>query len=292
MGSTKANYTRLTDFFNTFPDTLAVKRFRDLQIRNLLFYQAELAHLREELEEIEQRDAKSTNDVSERVNFRWTPAAAKQVPFPKQQPTVSSLYQEKILRIRCTLISYNNAVEQYKRLNEIPCPRRGDITAICEWLNRMNLGGAFLAGDVEDVWNVQMPTGEFKPAKIDDFYSFQTNGGVVFRIGAFFAYISQLLYRGGDPDKPHYINTSSTSALDRSISTIIASVFPVIPIVVFYFVERLIVRIGLIIVFIAAFAAILVLGLQFTPDKVLAITTAIAAIQVVYVGTTTDSSNS
>ncbi|XDG02125.1 hypothetical protein ABKA04_001740 [Annulohypoxylon sp. FPYF3050] len=250
MIADKANYAALTEYLSNFPDALSTKRFRDLQIRNLLFYQAELAHLRVELEEIEQREVKSTPDVSARTNFRWTPAMAKEAPYS------------------------DNAVEQYKRLNEVPCPRRGDITAICEWLNRMNLGGAFLAGDVEDVWNVQMPTGEFKPAEVDDFYAFETNGGLVFRIGAFFAYISQLLYRGGDPDKPHYINTSSASALDRSISTVIASVFPIMPIVVFYFVERLIVRIGLIIVFTAVFAAILVLGLQFTPDKVLAITTA------------------
>ncbi|KAI2473820.1 hypothetical protein F4781DRAFT_379008 [Annulohypoxylon bovei var. microspora] len=292
MGTEKVNYTGFTDFLSAFPDTLAVKRFRDLQIRNLLFYQAELAHLQAELGEIEQRDAKLTADASARANFRWTPAMAKDIPFSVQQPTISSLYSEKMLQIRSTLISYNNAVEQYKRLNDIPCPMRRDITAICDWLNRMNMGGAFLAGDIEDVWNVQMPTGEFKPAKVDDFYAFDHNDGLAFRIGAFFAYISQLLCRGNSPEKPHYVDTSSASALDRSISTIIASVFPVIPIIVFYFVQALSVRIGLIFAFTATFAAILVLGLQLKPDKALAITTAIAAIQVVYVGSTANSTSS
>ncbi|KAI1462259.1 hypothetical protein F4805DRAFT_452792 [Annulohypoxylon moriforme] len=286
MGAVKVNYAKLSDFLNEFPDTLAVKRFRDLQIRNLLFYQAELAHLRVELEEIEQRDFKHTTDVSAHANFRWTPATEKDTQFPIHQPTISSLYREKMLQIRSTLVSYNNAVEQYKRLNDIPCPRRRDITAICDWLNRMNMGGAFLAGDIEDVWNVQTPTGEFKPAKVDDFYTFQGNTGLTFRIGAFIASISQLLCRGRNPDKPHYVNTSSASALDRLISTIIASLFPVIPIGAFYFIERLGIRVGLIFAFTAAFAAILVLGLQLRPDKALAITTAIAAIQVVYVGST------
>ncbi|KAI0885179.1 uncharacterized protein GGS22DRAFT_139994 [Annulohypoxylon maeteangense] len=292
MGTEKVNYTGFTDFLSEFPDTLAVKRFRDLQIRNLLFYQAELAHLRVELEEIEQRDVKHTIDVSARANFRWTPAMAKDIPFSMQQPTISSLYREKMLQIRSTLVSYNNAVEQYKRLNDIPCPRRRDITAICDWLNRMNMGGAFLAGDIEDVWNVQTPTGEFKPAKADEFYAFQDNSGLAFRIGAIFASISEMLCRGSKPDKPHYVNTSSASALDRSISTIIASLFPVIPIIVFYFVRRLGIRIGLIFVFTAAFAAILVLGLQLKPEKALAITTAIAAIQVVYVGSTANGGDS
>lgn len=170
--------------------------------------------------------------------------------------------------------SQDSAVEQYNRLNDIPCPRRRDITAICDWLNRINLGGAFLAGDVEDVWNVRMPGGGFAPEKVDEFYAFQENNGLAFHIGAFRASVSQLFCRGNNPDQPHYVNTSPASTLDRLISTIVASTFPVIPIVAFYFVQGLGLRIGLIFVFTAAFAGVLVLGLRFTPDKALAVTTA------------------
>ncbi|KAI1106057.1 hypothetical protein F4804DRAFT_302085 [Jackrogersella minutella] len=291
MAAEKVNYANFVSFLASYPDTLAVKRFRELQIRNLLFYQAELAHLAIELEEIEQRDAKDTADVSARANFRWTPAMAREVPS-SIPPTISSLYREKMLQIRGTLVSYNNAVEQYKRLNDIPCPKRRDITAISDWLNRMHMGAAFLAGDVEDVWNVEMPTGGFKQANAEDFYGFEDNNSLAFRIGTLVASIYRFVFRGRNPERPHYVDTSSAGALDRSISTIIASVLPVLPILVFYLVQRLILRIGLILVFTAAFAAILVVGLQLKPEKALAITTAIAAIQVVYVGSTANSASS
>jgi hypothetical protein len=165
-------------------------------------------------------------------------------------------------------------VEEYKRLNDIPCPKRSDITAICNWLNGMHKGAAFLAGDAEDVWNVQLVTNGNGPAGVEDFYGFEDNSGLAFRISILFASLQRLFCRGSNPEKPHLIDTSTSGALDQAISTIIASVLPVIPIVVFYFVQRLLVRIGLILVFTATFAAILVIGLQLKPDTTLAITTA------------------
>jgi hypothetical protein len=109
MAAGKINYTAFASFLSSFPDTLAVKRFRELQIRNLLFYQAELAHLGVELEEIEQRDARDTAEASKRANFRWTPLMAQEAPSSTLTPntTMSSIYCEKMLQIRSTLASYS-----------------------------------------------------------------------------------------------------------------------------------------------------------------------------------------
>src|ERR1700722_7976199 len=97
MATGKINYTAFASFLSSYPDTLAVKRFRELQIRNLLFYQAELAHLAVELEEIEKTDARDTTQASERVNFRWMPSMAQEAPSSTLNPTetLSSLYCEK-----------------------------------------------------------------------------------------------------------------------------------------------------------------------------------------------------
>ena len=105
MTPERSNYTAFASFLAEFPDTLALKRFRGLQIRNLLFYQAELAHLQVELEEIEEKDA---GEASKRANYRWTPAMAQNA-LSTEQPQVhdvSSLYGEKMLQIRTTLASY------------------------------------------------------------------------------------------------------------------------------------------------------------------------------------------
>jgi hypothetical protein len=109
MTSHEANYTAFASFLGSFPDILAVKRFRELQIRNLLFYQAELAHLALELEEIEKTDATSMTEASARANFRWKPSMAQEntSSTPNTTNALSSSYAEKMLLIRRTLTSYS-----------------------------------------------------------------------------------------------------------------------------------------------------------------------------------------
>ena len=131
----------------------------------------------------------------------------------------------------------------------------------------MYRGKGFLTGDVEDVWYMKQG--------INDFYGLEDSSGLAFRIGSLLKALQRLFYRGSSQTtQPHHIDTSSAGRLDQGISTIIASVLPVLPIVVFYFVQKLLVRIGLILVFTAVFAAVLVMGLQMQSETTLGITTA------------------
>jgi hypothetical protein len=150
------------------------------------------------------------------------------------------------------------------------------MSAIHDWLNDMNLGAAFLAGDVEDVWTVELGDGKSKAADAEDFLSFHDQSGLAFYIGSTVAWFHRLMIRdsGGSPRQPHHIDTSTYGTLDQAITTVIASMLPVLPILVFYFVKDLLVRIGLIFVFTAVFSAVLVVGLQIKPHATLAITTA------------------
>lgn len=123
MTSNKSNYAAFASFLNSYPDLLAIKRFRELQIRNLLFYQAELAHLEAELHNIEAQDAAQKFDTSDHANFRWTPRMAQDgtsvttAPSASDKPetpptprasarTTSSAYCEKMLEIRRTLTKF------------------------------------------------------------------------------------------------------------------------------------------------------------------------------------------
>jgi hypothetical protein len=103
MAARKRNYSAFAKFATDYQDALTLKRFRELQIKNLLYYQAELAHLKQELDEIEQKD---TSDLSKHVSARWRPEdAAKKTPTAAA-PTLSSKYSEKMLQIRETLTDY------------------------------------------------------------------------------------------------------------------------------------------------------------------------------------------
>lgn len=77
MALENSNYKALANILSSYPDIVAVKRFRELQIRNLLFYQAELAHLELELSDIEQKDAQAATVSSALTNIRWTPLMAQ-----------------------------------------------------------------------------------------------------------------------------------------------------------------------------------------------------------------------
>jgi hypothetical protein len=113
MTAHTVNYTAFASFLSNVPDIVALKRFRELQIKNLLFYQAELAHLEVELAEIEQRDAQDNSNACERASFRWKPEGMREASLTAASPavptftTTSSLFREKMLQIRRTLASYS-----------------------------------------------------------------------------------------------------------------------------------------------------------------------------------------
>lgn len=151
-------------------------------------------------------------------------------------------------------------------MNDISSPKRSSVRAIRAWLDRRHRGAGFLTGDDADVWDGR--------TALDDLYGFDDTKGLAFSIARIAEFVSGLIPHGSGTEPAHHIDTSATGVLDRGISTIVASVLPVIPIVVFYFVQRLLLRIGLILVFTAVFAAMLVFGLQTKPDTTLGITTA------------------
>lgn len=124
MATEDSNYTAFSKFFSQHHSDLSLLRFRELSIRNLLFYQAELAYLQRDLKEIERHDAAKHADPEERVNYRWKPTGYTRLPEKVTQVQVIStnlsatsdpnhggsyedLYIEKMMQIRSTLAKYS-----------------------------------------------------------------------------------------------------------------------------------------------------------------------------------------
>ena len=104
--------------------------------------------------------------------------------------------------------------------------------------------------------------------------TFVPSAGLASRMAQAWMMFRPLLSRRSPLDRVYSVNGSSEGRAAQGISVVISSVFPVLPIVILFFVERPLVRIGLILVFTAVFAAVLVFGLKLEPEKVLAITSA------------------
>ena len=124
MAGTEINYTAFAHFLASYPDELTLLRFRELSIRNLLFYQAELVHLARQLQQLEKYDAEMHPEPENRVNHRWTPAMAAKPRKTRTSgaddvsatATTLDLYCEKILEIRETLAKYSEYCPPIRRI--------------------------------------------------------------------------------------------------------------------------------------------------------------------------------
>ena len=74
------------------------------------------------------------------------------------------------------------------------------------------------------------------------------------------------------PESIYTVSSSGDGSTAQSVSVVIGSIFPVLPIIVLYFVKPMLVRIGLILVFTALVATTLVFGLRMKPEEVLMVT--------------------
>jgi hypothetical protein len=150
-------------------------------------------------------------------------------------------------------------------------PHKNDFATLRDWLNRPDYGSSFLRSRTEGVWDTEKGFDDFATLK-----SMQTStSGFTALIARMLLSIQRVVTQHKrSADHVYSLTNSSQDWIANGIMTIASSVFPVLPIVILFFINRLLVRLGLILVFTAVFAAVLVFGMRMTPDKVLAITTA------------------
>jgi hypothetical protein len=136
---------------------------------------------------------------------------------------------------------------------------------------RKDYGDSFLAGKTEDMWDIEKGFGDHTTTTSPgDRY-----GGLTYCVSTLLVYLRRLAGSGDQPrDRVYGLTSSSQDRVTNGLVTVISSICPVLPIVILFFIHDLLVRLGMILVFTAIFASILVFGLQVRSDKVLAVTTA------------------
>jgi hypothetical protein len=133
-------------------------------------------------------------------------------------------------------------------------------------LERPEFLQGFLLGSRQDVWDRTNGT--------DDFLAFTSDAGISRALGKVLMTFRRLVSSDRRPDRIYSTDISTESLLTRATSVAFASVLPVLPLIVLFFVSSLLIRIALIFAFTGAFAIALVFGLNLSPDKALTITTA------------------
>lgn len=107
------NYLDLSKLMSNYPDVFILRKFSRLNVKNLLYYQAELAYLEQELEEIEDEDrlsdessrngyATNWKSLGLRANIKHTSQDSGALRTPRD-----SLQWQTFLRLREVLNKYS-----------------------------------------------------------------------------------------------------------------------------------------------------------------------------------------
>ena len=158
------NYSALTAFMATYPEMLILRTFFSLNINSLLYQQAELAHLEQELKEIEEDQACGLSP-RQTLGLRWAKfensadactICGVQIPDSAHNPK-DALQWLTLLKIcvklkqysmkRCGGITCNfdvsgtdKALAQAVQLSALPKPHDRDLRSLLGWLERPKCG--------------------------------------------------------------------------------------------------------------------------------------------------------
>ncbi|KAI0556222.1 hypothetical protein F4679DRAFT_24274 [Xylaria curta] len=285
----KQGYAKIASFMADHPEDATFRRFANLNLQNILYLQAEIIGLEKDLRKLE-ADSDASND-SDRRNFSldwYTLAHTHDQPASGQQ-------WEKWMQLRRVLREYNDAVFQYCQISKIPDPEPHELRKFQSWLREPRLGGVYLLGRDHDTWAQGVDLMSLSPSLHPNRISrFITNKAlpVCHSVVNTMNRLRQTLTRTNCPSPAaqqdaeivtyEYSRLVSASSL---ICTIIASLLPILAIVVLYFVENQSSRLGLVGLFSVAFSS----ALWFMNDgelvEVFSATSAFAAVQVVFIGT-------
>lgn len=131
------------------PEFESYSRFRELNVKNLLYYQVELAELREELKELELIDWQK-RELSDAGKF------AKRADYLIASPTLESSKDRKqwkvVVKIRKLLKQYNAALLQHEKMSALPEPDSCNIEELRKWIKRPEYGNYCIGGHGSDAW--------------------------------------------------------------------------------------------------------------------------------------------
>jgi len=131
------------------PDLESFPRFRELNMRNLLYYQAELDDLKGRLKEQELKD---WNDQRGLGGNNYSQCAIDLIESHLEEAEKDRDQWELVLRIRKLLMEYNAALLQHAQLAALPEPSTQNVECFRDSLCRTDLGNYFVAGSGSTSW--------------------------------------------------------------------------------------------------------------------------------------------
>ncbi|KAF1967562.1 hypothetical protein BU23DRAFT_542456 [Bimuria novae-zelandiae CBS 107.79] len=260
------------------PEFAIFRRFGGLNAENLLYLQAELSMLEEDLQLQQKIDSESNHERRSKYALNWY-----QLSRSRSHGDTTQL--DLVFRIRDTLKQYNDALIQQAQILRYPPPSQKDLGYVQNFLD-VDLKYALSGADAE-IWGCPSRRTNYSPdlitlcprPKEDPFSNWAVEKTIVWLLRCGCA-------RFMKPSPLHgVIGYEDTKVLKITywMTSIVASLIPISSIVILYTVHSMPARLGII----AGFNVLISICLSgLTSAKraeVFAVTAAFAAVQVVFV---------
>ncbi|KAL9081586.1 MAG: hypothetical protein Q9159_007234 [Coniocarpon cinnabarinum] len=281
-GSTKVaepGYPALASLMAQHPETAIFRGFRELNMLNLLRLQAEINDLEGQLRDVRGEDA-SSGDADRAVyasDFRLM-RSSKEIGDPEQYETLLALSEK--------LVEYNNSLWHVQNMAKSASATSRDLHNLKDWLRSPTEGNQFLTDREADIYqnsNQEDLITLAPPDKQQDPFTSFIEGRLLDAYHLIWGHrrgigISNTTFRD--------YGKARLERLSRSISAVVASLLPTLAILILYFIQRMLVRIGLVIVFTSMFSLALAFFTAGSTAEIFAATAAFAAVEVVFIGST------
>jgi hypothetical protein len=134
------------------PELESFGRFRELNVKNLLYYQVELEFLRKALEDEEVRDASGSHDDPDRVFHRDANVMMDRDLVTMKLEDPKSAQWATVLELRRCLRDYNEALLQYAQVSALPDANRRDVGELVNWIRMPDRGNFSITSYGSEVW--------------------------------------------------------------------------------------------------------------------------------------------
>ena len=274
----------------THNETAIFRRFGELNMLNLLSLQAELTDLEIELQNIRDADEVAEDPArnlyaidfhemrkrgDERDDQQWQMLLRIREKLQEYSITRSQTIPKNIRKL--TRNSKDAALLQAAQISQLEAPRESELTFLRDWLQRPTMGNSFLRGREDSIWKGHAPqemvTLAQRQMEQDPFSNWLSTRLVDIYDKIWGNRRKTPITEDPDSGIVEYEDTRLT-AISNAVGVIFASLVPTISVLVLYFIQNMLVRIGLLVVFTAVFAAALAV---FTKARKIEIFSAIAA---------------
>ncbi|MCJ1398042.1 hypothetical protein MMC11_001239 [Xylographa trunciseda] len=272
-------YAKLAALMGAYPEAAILRRFGALGMQNLLYLQAELVQLESEF-----RHCSNENDNSENI-YRAV--------FSKDWVTLAGYNDGEeeqwalALRIREKLKEYGQALLLQTQLSDMKQPRPQDLAFLQKWMKRPSMGCVYLLGQDSDIWEKPERTDlvALNRCKSEGVFSLWVTETVIHQyhqlVGKYFRKPESAVYSA---NTVHY----SQEGLSRIVSLVamsFSSLLPIAAVTALYCVNSMSARLGMMAGFTVLFTLCFGILTNARSTDVFTATTAFAAVQVVFIGT-------